>query len=298
MKNLTKKLFAAAVIGASALMTTACAKKSDLLAQFPEMMKHCFGEDCKLTYVRSTKLSAYTTDDYRLEYKDHTGKTRVYSEDHFSIIPYDKETDADDYTEEEYYLGELELLADNQLSTLFSDELFEQILRSDMTAVAKGTTIRLGEDGSDGFIVISAGLLGSVCSDDPELQALGTELLSAEKGFELCKADLKSIVQDERLWCMINMRLKKSADAAAYQKEFEAFLTDFRKLGPVNYSAVLRQETLTDDGKLDTETVCREDCILGTVIDYDERRAAWTGEGSYSLTTDMAKSLLQKRKQS
>ena len=299
MTNLTKKLFAAAVIGASALMMTACAKKTDLFARYPKIVKHCFGEDCKLTYIRSTKLSAYTTDDYRLEYKDHTGKTRVYSEDHFSIIPYDKETDADDYTEEEYYLGELELLAEEQLSTVFSDELFEQMIRSDIpSAYPDGKYIKLGAGGMDGNMLFGIGMLGSVCADDPEFQALGKEMLDADNGIAVCKADLNSIAQDERIRCMISVTLTEGADTAEYQKAFDAFLADFRKIGPVNYTFVLRGKKAAEDGTINTSVILREDCILGEQIDAEARRAAWTYDGDYSIQADTTYSLIEKRKQS
>ena len=295
--RLKNTLRMAALLGASALTVTACTRKTDLYARFPEHMKHCFGEDCKFSYVRSEELSSFSTDNYRLEYKDCSGKTRVLEANRLSIVPYDSETDGAYCTEDAYYFGELEMLIQNELSDLFSEEFCEQVVRPLLPdSYFENSSVRFGKDGADGYIILSVGPLGSVNADDAETRAVGDEVLDAKTGIQLCKADLKSIVQDERLRCMLAMVITPDAESADYRAQFEQITAELRALGAQNLSAVLRDESLDGDGVIQTETVSREINILGQQVDYEERKAAWGGKDDYSVIQDMWQSLLQKRK--
>ncbi|MBQ5335208.1 MAG: hypothetical protein J6Z45_04595 [Oscillospiraceae bacterium] len=300
--KITKAFRLSAAVGAAVLLT-ACTKETDLSQRYPEFLQYCFGDRCSIHYEKK----ASSQDRYSIEYwmpfaeGGTPDEMTVQADDglyyevcsrSYGIEPYKKSGYADVCTKEEYYDLQLESLVEEELQNRYCDLMTERIIQPHLaetiTEDTESGSYRFGTEGQNGKIILRVAPL--INYSDPESEVIKNELFSPGTGIQICRPDFAQLLQDERLSCILWMGVNPDEDMAAYEEKFRNIAADFRQLGAKNYTLLLRK------GISDGSIVFREDCILGEPVDFDARKAAWTGGDDYTITADQSRCLIEKRK--
>ena len=290
MKHPNRRCFAAAC-AAVMLLLTGCGNKreTDLSARYPDYFKYSFGDSCRFSYVRTRKTGDVPNDLYQMEYYRADGKLRTVGEDMLVFQTWKDSGYENTCPEDTFYLSELELLVDAEITSIFKTELCLKIFQKYFPFAKleeNNNNISLGNDGS---IMATAATVCSVMSSDPDEAEIARSMYDPENGVCVCKYDLSSVVQDGRYFCMVYMMLKESADTEKYNQPFQDAMAELKALGVQNLSAFIRQEQSEAAAR---RQVYRVDYMLGTTVPVGELQK----DDNYSVLGDMRERVIAKYK--
>ena len=263
-------------------------RETDISKRYPEYFKYCFGEDATYTYLESDSENHW--DYYELTYHDHTGalrkeenRTAVYGEKEAKKFP----------TAEEYYAREMEKLAKGQLNQIFKFEFGHEILEKYLD----GHYNDAGHWESDTEqLLLTPVMPVYICQDylltpdDPVGQRLAHAHIQQGTGWQVCKADWKTIAADEQWYVSILIHISKSADAAAYQEKIRKIMEAYRAAASQPKSFTIKLNQYDSEDETDSHLVSGYTEVLGEKIGREGK------DETYSALEDHAKRLIEKHK--
>ena len=255
-----KCLLCAAAAGL--LMLTGCAKDSDLSARYDDFMKYSFGEDYQFEFVSTN--DAVGLDNYKLTFHDHTGKLRT---ENIDIYPYSKRNATQmDLSKKEYYDTQIEDVMIDCITAICEEEFEAKIMQPCFPSYQSTDNNAGGVlDGATMWIVSMPVLtLWELDKDEfPELR----NRLDPQNGWQVCKADLKSIACDPEWSLDIQLSINEGVDPApllAQLQEAEKRLLEEVQT-PQTLSIYAKQK---QDGK--TERLFDTYYVLGEKLDAEK----------------------------
>ena len=260
--------------------------ETDISKRYPEYFKYCFGEDATYTYLRTDEENG--CDYYELTYHDHTGALRT--SEHYTF-PYGKE-EAEHYPNaEEYYAAEMEYLASDELEEIFKREFSQEILEKHLNGHWVEKT---GWVSDNEHLILSPALDVYICQrlflapDDPVGQRLAHAHIQQGTGWQVCKADWRTLASDEEWYLIFSLRISEDDNADAYTEKMQQILAEYQscKDEPQSFMFLLRQ----GDVDSDIQTVKRITCIMDEEIDLSQM-----GEDFHSMKYH-AQKLVEKHK--
>ncbi|MBR5371911.1 MAG: hypothetical protein IK130_06825 [Oscillospiraceae bacterium] len=257
-----KRNYLLSVLLLSAGMLTGCAKETDFSKRFPELMKYSFGEGYSFTYEKTDEQG---DDCYALRYFDHSGKEHIVSDTvETRFTPYDPEIkECKDKTEEEYYLGEADYLINEEIGSIFKQELADEILRPMFPDYDELTNPR-SESRAASLIVLTMPLFEYAFSEPQDLPLIERRM-QVGTAQQVCKADLKSIACDDLRYSAVSMTVKEGHDPAPYLEKFKAAYANFAAMVGSPQTIVFQiSQTVSSDK---TERLWEKHLILGEEVD-------------------------------
>ena len=254
------------ILSAGALLLTGCAKDSDLSARYDDFMKYSYGEDYQFEFV-DPDANVLDLDNYKLKFHDHSGRLRT--EDVW-IYPYSERDDSEkDLSKKEYYDIQTESVLINSIGNICKDEIEARVVQPCFPSY-EPTAANIGGhlDGATMFLV-SIPLCSWAESEKEELTEL-RERLDPQTGWQVCKADLKSVAQDPEWYVAINLTIDEGVDPAPFlaqmQEAEKRFLDEVQT--PQNFAVFVSQK---QNGK--TELLLDSFYVFGEKVDAEQRLA-------------------------
>ena len=244
-----------ALLGAGVLLLTGCAKETDLSARFPAYMKYSFGDD--YTMELSKNGGGKSADEYQISYTDHTGKRRNVKGG-FLVYPYEKRgASLEAWSKEEYFKLRLSGLAALEISRIADEEITEEIIKP-----------HFPEADSDSGTKVSASAMQVIeYAKDKQDYALLEKVTAAETGWQVCRADWKTVANSPEWFYFVSVDLQeKTADPAPLIAQAKEALSDYQeKAGAAqNYTFLVRYMNGTEQ-----EVYWEEAAILGKTVESE-----------------------------
>ena len=270
-----RAIIRSALLAASAMFAlTGCGTRgTDLSKRYPEFFRYSFGENYTFKFRERYKTGNGTKntipcDSYLYNYTTENNIWRMGGEGFFSLSPYQSGLHPQEQTEDDYYLGKLEELVQNEIRMIFQAGFSSKIAGP-----------YLGWDYGISDSTESMQPLFSVGDETEEAREAARTLLQPETGVQLCTATTESIVQDDRFYLYLRVRLNPGEDPARYLETMQAAAAEYRSMHPQNYLFLLNQWADDAEDMSAMKTLFCEYGILGETTEFDPRSSVlYSGE--------------------
>ncbi len=287
-----KHLRIAACSAALMLTLTGCG----FSAQNKAFFRYCFGDDYTFTAQGVVEASGHTAAyrSFRLTYTDVNGSLRV-NDDVRSYL--NSEKDKDLYpTKRDYYNALAEEIAVEEMSDIAKEEFREKLLSQYFDCVPSEKESSYNdfysdlEDGSGSVLLLFSMPVYLPNDREPDL-SIALEHIAPGTGLQACKADLKSVAQDDQWMMSCTLRLEAGADGEQYAQKMEQMMNAYVTYteAPCNYAFVVTQKPEEDDQK--NKILYHAYSVMGEPVDIAAKRAE---KEDYSVGRDIYDRIIEK----